>query len=917
MTDAAGDGERLRLRPYQAAAVDVVDTAHERALVVAACGTGKTLIAVHTVAKLLNGAPGAVLVVFPTLGLLEQTYRTWARQATFSFTALGVCSARLSGTEDIGSEDLSIPSTTSPQLLAEWRAGLVGSGVVFCTYQSLPVITAAHHDHGMAPWSIAVFDEAHRTAGLQGKPFAVALDSAKIPARQRLFYTATPKIHSGTRTRGGNPHRRTVASMDDSELYGHQVFTLSAREAIDQGILSPFKVAVIAVSDSAVSAALKDLQMISLAAGETNAARAEHVAAAIALTEAAADYDLSSVLAFHNTIAASAEFATTFRRVHALLSAQGFNRDGRAAGVVHIDGNTKLHDRLAATRTLAEPRAGQWNIVTNARCLTEGINIPALDAVLFAEPRSSEVDVAQAVGRAIRKNPHHDRPALIVLAVTVDDSQDAETVIDISQFRGTRQVLKALQTHDPSLTRDLAALRDQLDNPRDGDTGDVKTDILDIHLPATLTKQLADQFFRAFSIHTVDALTRQWEENYYGAREFAGKFGHTNIPRRYLSTNGLAVGQWAQHQRSLHNRGRLLAERADRLEALAGWEWDPRDTQWEFNLVALQQFIAEYGHSFPAGDYRSPDGVNVGIWTRNQRTAHLNKRMPARRVQRLESLPGWSWSRPDTRWGDTFAELEQHLQQPGATYPSSGTVLGRWVFNQRGLFRRQQLDAQRAEMLAALPGWTWNVLDTQWDDNIAALSAYVAASGHARPPQSHVTDSGFQLGRWVSDQRRQRRRLSDERRAQLQAMPGWTWNSREAQWEDFIAKLAAFADEHGHSYPPRDPARPDLVKLNQTVISIRRPERKNRLSPEQRRQLEALPGWSWEPRQKSTWDDTFAALAAFADEHGHAAPPIDHCTPEGIPLGRWVHQMRQPSRRRKLGAKQVARLEALTGWSWD
>lgn len=883
----------------------------------AACGTGKTLIAVHTVAKLLDGADGAVLVVFPTLGLLEQTYRTWQRQAVFGFTALGVCSARLRDTEDIGSDELSIPTTTSAQHLADWRSGLDGVGVAFCTYQSLPVITAAHTEHAMPPWSVAVFDEAHRTAGMRGKPFAAALDSTKIPAAQRLFYTATPKVHSGPRTRGGAPRKLSVASMDDPELYGPQVFTLSAREAIDQGILSPFKVAVIAVSNSAISAALKDLRMISLAAGEDYAARADHVAAVIALTQAAADYDLSSVLAFHNTIAASAEFAATFRRVHALLSAQGLTRGRRAAAIVHIDGTTKLHDRLAATQTLAEPHPDQWNIVTNARCLTEGINIPALDAVLFAEPRSSEVDVAQAVGRAIRKNPHHDRPALIVLAVTVDDSQDAETVIDVSEFRGTRQVLKALQTHDPSLSRDLAAVREQLDTPDHGDSGDIKTDILDIKVPATLTKQMAEQFFRAFSIHTVDALTRQWEENYYSARAFADIHGHTNIPSRYRSEDGLHIGQWVQRQRSLHLRGRLLPERAERLEALPGWVWDQSDAQWETNFAALQRFIAEHGHCFPSSKYRSADGVQLGVWLNNQRRAQRSNQLAPERVLRFENLPGWAWNRPDTRWEDKYIELTDHLRESDGQYPHTKTVLGRWVHRQRRLFKDRQLDATRTQRLAALPNWTWNALDAQWDDNIAALREYVSRTGHAHPPQSHITDNGFQLGRWVSDQRRQRTQLSDERRAQLQAMPGWIWNTREAQWQEFISKLSAFAAEHGHSYPPRDPSRPDLVKLNQTVVSIRRPERKSRLTAEQRRQLEALPGWSWEYRQKASWEESFAALARFAGEYGHAAPPVDYRAPDGTAVGLWVREMRRPSRRRKLGADRAARLEALPGWTWD
>jgi len=113
--------------------------------------------------------------------------------------------------------------------------------------------------------------------------------------------------------------------------------------------------------------------------------------------------------------------------------------------------------------------------------------------------------VAQAVGRAIRKNPHHDRPALIVLAVSVDDSQDAETVIDVSEFRRSRQVLKALQSHDPSLSRDLAAVREQLADPDLGEQENVKSDILDIHVPATLSPRMVKQFF-LLDLFDVDVL---------------------------------------------------------------------------------------------------------------------------------------------------------------------------------------------------------------------------------------------------------------------------------------------------------------------------------------------------------------------------------------------------------------------------
>ncbi|PBA68917.1 helicase associated domain-containing protein [Mycobacterium avium] len=592
------------------------------------------------------------------------------------------------------------------------------------------------------------------------------------------------------------------------------------------------------------------------------------------------------------------------------------NPDGRAAAIRHIDGTTTLRDRLAATQTLAVPGADQWNVVTNARCLTEGINIPALDAVFFAEPRASEVDVAQAVGRAIRKNPHHDRPALIVLAVTVDDSQDAETVIDVSEFRRTRQVLKALQSHDPSVSRDLAAVREQLTDPDLGEQENVKSDILDIHVPTTLSRRMVKQFFQAFSIHTVDAMTRQWEENYSSLKRFANQHGHCNISKTDKSQTCSALGTWIQHQRGLYTRGRLLAERIERLEALPGWSWNALDARWEQNFAALQQFAAEHGHPFPPFSYRSAEGYRPAAWISNQRRTLGKDPVSMKRRARLETLPGWTWSRPDTRWEEAFNKLAEHLERTGELRVRPRTTLANWINRQRLLYRRGDLDAMRARRLAALPGWTWSPLDTGWDDNFGTLSDYVARTGRARPPQSYTTDAGFQLGRWVSDQRRRRAALSQERRAQLEALPGWTWDPREAQWEDFITALRAFAAEHGHAYPPREPTRPELVKLNQAVVSVRRPARRDRLSAQQRRQLEELPGWSWEYRQKSTWENSFAALVAYAAQHGHAAPPKDYCTPDGLALGLWVNDMRRPSRRRKLSARRAARLEALPGWTW-
>lgn len=162
--------------------------------------------------------------------------------------------------------------------------------------------------------------------------------------------------------------------------------------------------------------------------------------------------------------------------------------------------------------------------------------------MFFAEPRSSDIDVAQAVGRAIRKNPNHDRPALIVLALTVDDSLDAETVIDISQFKKARQVLLALQSHDPSIGADLTRLWGTLGETGPGDSDSVHTDLVDILIPTDLPSELAEQFLRAFSVHTVDTLTQQWEDNFAALAAYAAAHGHASPPQQYTTADGRPWG---------------------------------------------------------------------------------------------------------------------------------------------------------------------------------------------------------------------------------------------------------------------------------------------------------------------------------------------------------------------------------------
>lgn len=935
MTTPGGRGP-LVLRDYQQAAVDAVTPTDPRALIAACCGSGKTLIAVRAAAKLLDGNPGAALVLLPTLGLLDQTYRVWKQEAPLPFSALAVCSINLVDPEDISADELSIESTTEPDRLGQWLTETPGTRVVFATYQSMPVIAEMHRNQPGQRWTVIVADEAHHTAGRHGKPFAAALHDSQIPARHRLFFTATPKIDS--RPRAGREHKRTVASMDDTDLYGRRVFSLGTREAIDRGILSDFKVAVIAVANTEVAAALRDLRLITLAGGEDTPARADHVATAIALIQAASAYELSSVLAFHNTIAASQDFTRTFRGIHALMASRGLTRTGKQAHITHVDGHSKLTERHAAVNALAQRSANTWHVVSNARALAEGVNIPALDAVLFAEPRNSQIDVAQAVGRAIRRNPHHSRPALVILAVTVDDRQDAQSVIEVSEFKKARQALRALEGHDPSIAINLAHIRETVINAKPDSDGLIESDLLDLHLPTDLPAELAEKFLQAFSVHTVDELTVRWDTQYASLVDYAATHGHASPPQDYVTADGTALGQWVCDQRRRVTHGRLSVVRRHRLESLPGWAWNAVDARWETNFAALTAYANEHGHAYPPRSHTT-DGINLNQWVIGLRRPGRREKLTDERIKRLESLPGWTWHpRQTSTWEPSFAALADYAATHGHTTPpldlvtDDGIPLGAWVAEMRQPSRSHKLAHSRRRRLESLPGWTWTPTTTprnntprtaaDWTTKFQTLSDYVTEHGHASPPAT-TTHAGTAIGRWVTEQRRAHRNntLTPEHTQLLQTLPGWAWTANDARWEQNFAALAAYTHQHSNTAIPPDYRSDAGTGVATWLHEIRSTRSRDTLTPDRRTRLETLPGWTWaRTRNDHSWDDAYQELVDWVDEHGHASPTQSTRTPTGLALGHWISAQRVAYKNGTMATNnpdRITRLQALPGWAWD
>ena len=493
-------------RPHQRIAIDDCIKGFEendRGKLIMACGTGKTLTSLRLAEEMLP--PGSlVLFCAPSISLVGQTLRVWANQAKRPLKCAVVCSDAKASDAGVDAwesslRDLPYPATTDPNLLYEQMNGAKaanpdGLNVVFSTYQSIQVISDAQA-LGLNPFDLIICDEAHRTTGAveaagskeDMTEFVKVHDNSIVSANKRLYMTATPRIYGDVAKRRAKAEDYEVSSMDDESVYGPEFHRLTFGQAVDQGLLSDYKVIVLKVDEEAISG------VIQRALAEEDDFDVPEVAKIIGCWKGLADQDkgeqghpLKNAVAFCSTIAESKRMRDYFGRVVDAYIEQAREQGDEDVPTLHcdirhVDGTMDAAERKQDLKWLADADGARrkdgdptCRILTNARCLSEGIDVPNLDAVMFLQPKKSQVDVVQAVGRVMRRFEGKDF-GYIILPVVIPAGMDAEQALDANEpFQVVWDILKALRSHDERLEARVNAL------PYDGDGKDSPVSVVDV-----------------------------------------------------------------------------------------------------------------------------------------------------------------------------------------------------------------------------------------------------------------------------------------------------------------------------------------------------------------------------------------------------------------------------------------------------
>ena len=423
---------------------------YNRGKLIAACGTGKTLTALW-IKEQLNPEPTTTLFIAPSLSLVKQTIEAWTDNRNKPFSYIAVCSDEsvIGNKEDYiikSASQFNFPVTTDSEEIKNFLS-TNNNKVIFSTYQSLDAIANALIQLEDFSFDLAFFDEAHRTAGTKNSElFTYGLDDSYIPIKKRLFMTATEKMVSKRIKDAAKTLEYQVFSMDDENVYG-PVFddSLSFANAIDKGIISDYKIIVACVAEEELESLLKHNKYVNT--GDSTKT-INNVYKQLIYVKCLNELNLHKTISYHSSINEAQKFINEANGLKLYISDLCPNIDLKCLYLGHVNGRQKAGVRRKIFHDFDE---FEYGLMTNVNCLTEGVDIPAIDSVYFADPKHSEIDIIQAVGRTLRKNTKTDseKTAYVIIPIILKSNGEKSEISEC--FEPLFDVIQAIRDQDKRL----------------------------------------------------------------------------------------------------------------------------------------------------------------------------------------------------------------------------------------------------------------------------------------------------------------------------------------------------------------------------------------------------------------------------------------------------------------------------------
>jgi len=908
---------RFRPREHQKVAISKVSEhlkINERAQLILPCGAGKTLTALWIKEELkVNTA----LVLLPSLALLKQIKNDWARHKNDSYNYMCVCSEKdidkePSDSLTVHTYEIGGPVSTDPVVVNDF---IVKSGkkVIFSTYQSLKVIKDACNSLKDFSFDITICDEAHRTAGSKNKNvFTLVHSNSHIPSNKRLYMTATPKVVSTKlKTRLGEDYE-LLCDMSKPDVFGEEAYRMSFGEAIDKGILVDYKIVGIGVSDKEVKKFIEERKYI----GDISI---DELAHNFALNLVMEKYSAFHGLSFHSRVVYAKEFAER----HKSFFEEVYSK--------HVEGKQSTTYR---TKVLHEFKNSKRGIVSNARCLTEGVDVPTIDLIYFCDPKTSKIDIVQASGRALRTDSTGAKKmGYIVVPIFHHIEENIEAEIKRKPiFNHLIQVVRSLCDQDERLQ---AEINDIAFNKGKKSNSKIEIDFSDEETERIIKFEGLEKKLRSVLFDEIIEKTRTfWDVMFKKLDAFINEKGHMNISKR----EDKQLGNWIYEQRRQNRAKKLSKFKKDKLNSI-NFDWKSEefrevtdlDEIWWASYVKLIDYFKKYGDSDVPARYK-PD-VPLGTWVVAQRANKRSNTLSQGRIDLLEELD-FSWN-PKVKIFDLFIiKLKEFKDKYGHTevpiINDEFPKLGRWTNKYRVIlnngdknsngdvtYNESTLKKRQIDILMEL-GFKISVRKTKWEDYYLELKQHYELHNNTRPNQNE----NFTLYAWCykirknqNDLTSQQRKLLEDINFEFKLEYKFSSKGSDQKWQQRIFELQLFFEEYGSFDITKD--NEEFEGLHKWLVYQRRMFNNNNLATNRIVELKTI-GFDFDNHFKqdnsADWEKRFNELKKYFATENTFYIPTNNKSHQS--LLSWLRYQRKLYRDNKLLSERFDKLNFL-GYSFN
>jgi len=829
----------FQLRDYQVDVIkqinDYFDVGNTKGKLLAGCGAGKTVISYHVC---MNFDLSIYLV--PSIGLVNQTARSWIELDNIKNIKREYC--LLVSSSDIKSAHPYTFTTNDLELKDFMKKA--GKKVIISTYHSANIIKMCK----IINIDIIVYDEAHHTSSGM---YAVL---NKYISKRKLFQTATERIINGDKE----------ISMDNEEVYGKNIAKISIRDLIDKKYLKDYQIAIHCVGDNLIRDEIEKNKKFkyvddNLKFGNTIISASE-MAIAVRIRNMITNNMIKYCLSYHNKCAD----AKKFHNVLKFVGVHSYYMDGKMSNKAR---NTIINDHK---------RTG--GVMCSARVLGEGIDIPHIDCVIFVDNKSSQIDIIQCIGRALRLE---GLPvATIILPLYIKDCQSIDD-LELDNYPIIK-VIRSLSYHDFMLMEEIK--QSHVKNGKNLNGGRIKVNSVTVG-ESTLTIKDLEEKISTKMVSGLSNLRVDWEIMYMELKKHCMD---NTLPTEKHET----FGCWISTQRQKYKNNKLSEDQIKKLESVNGWFWQlDLEENWNIKYDELKSYCI-------TNDLPTLSDKDFGGWIKKQRQNYKKDKLNEDQIKKLESIGGWFWQLDrEENWNIKYTELKLYCLTND--FPTiSNKDFGCWVSSQRTNYKKDKLSGDQIKKIESLKGWFWQLdHEENWNIKYTELKLYCLTN-------DFPTISNKDFGGWIGTQRQnyKNNKLSEDQIKKLKSINGWFWGFEEL-WNTNYEELKQYCLTN--DFPTES-----NKGFGNWISKQRQNYKNNKLFEDQIKKLESIGGWFWQLDHEETWNIKYDELKSYCMTN-------DLPTRSNKDFGDWISNQRQNYKNNKLSEDQIQKIELVTGWKWN